>query len=256
MSQYQLPVLLYHRVVNSKKETGKHKIYVFKDKFEEQLKFLKKDGYGTITFHDLASPPSPLLEERGVRQDGERPKKIILTFDDGYEDNYTILFPLLKKYGFTAVIFLVTQQKDNSWGVQQGEPVFKMMNEKQIKEMSDYGIEFGGHTQNHPDLTKISEQQAKNEIEGCKNDVEIITGKPVVSFAYPFGALNEKVKSIVKDAGYQFGIATTSGATNFMDDKFEIRRAEVRPQNGLFRFKYKASGYYFQKYYISFLMLK
>jgi peptidoglycan/xylan/chitin deacetylase (PgdA/CDA1 family) len=252
MIQYQLPVLLYHRIVNSKKETGRHKIYVFKDKFEAQLKFLKENGYETITFHDLASPlpPSPQGEGPGVRS------KIILTFDDGYEDNYTILFPLLKKYGFKAVILLVTQKKDNSWGIQEGEPVFKMMNEKQIREMSDYGIEFGGHTQNHPDLTKISTEEAKREIEGCKKDVEAITGKPAVSFAYPFGALNEKVKSVVKDAGYHFGIATTSGANLFSDDKFQIRRIEIRPQNGLARFKYKVSGYYFQKSYSNILFSK
>jgi peptidoglycan/xylan/chitin deacetylase (PgdA/CDA1 family) len=239
MSQYQLPVLLYHRIVNSKKEVGRHKIYVFKDKFEAQLKFLKENGYETLTFHDLLKDNSK-----------DWNKKIILTFDDGYEDNYTILFPLLKKYGFKAVIFLVTQKKDNSWGIQEGEPVFRMMNEKQIREMSDYGIEFGGHTQNHPDLTKISIEEAKKEIEGCKKDVEAITGKPAVSFAYPFGALNEKVKSAVKDAGYNFGIATTSGPNPFSDDKFQIRRIEVRPKNGLARFKYKASGYYFQKSYI------
>jgi peptidoglycan/xylan/chitin deacetylase (PgdA/CDA1 family) len=144
----------------------------------------------------------------------------------------------------------VTQKKDNSWGIQEGEPVFRMMNQKQIREMSDYGIEFGGHTQNHPDLTKISIEEARKEIEGCKKDVEAITGKPAISFAYPFGALNEKVKSAVKDAGYHFGITTTSGANLFSDDTFQIRRIEIRPQNGLTRFKYKVSGYYFQKSYI------
>jgi len=239
MSQYQLPVLLYHRIVNSKKETGRHKIYVFKDKFEAQLKFLKENGYETLTFHDLIQGNSKDLN-----------KKIVLTFDDGYEDNYTILFPLLKKYGFKAVIFLVTQKKDNSWGIQEGEPIFQMMNEKQIREMSDYGIEFGGHTQNHPDLTKISTLEANKEIEDCKKDVEAITGKPTVSFAYPFGALNENVKSTVRDSGYNFGIATTSGANLFSDDKFQIQRIEIRPQNDLARFKYKASGYYFQRSYI------
>jgi len=240
MSEYQLPVLLYHRIVNSKEETGKHKIYVFKNKFEKQLNFLKENSYETLTFNDLM---------RNNIKDWS--KKIILTFDDGYEDNYTILFPLLKKYGFKAVIFLVTQKKDNSWGIQEGEPVCKMMNEKQIKEMSEYGIEFGGHTQNHPDLTKISVDEAKKEIEGSKKNVEAITGKPTLSFAYPFGALNEKVKSIVKNSGYSFGIATTSGADNFTDDKFEIKRIEVRPKNGLIRFKFKVSGYYFLKSFLS-----
>lgn len=239
MNRPQLPVLLYHRVVNSKNDTGKHKIYVYKNRFESQLQYLKKSGFETLTFRDLLN-----------NNNHDWNKKIILSFDDGYEDNYDIAFPLLKNYGFKAVIFLVTKQKDNSWGRSEGEPVFRMMSEKQIREMSDYGIEFGGHTQYHPNLTKVSEEEANKEIEGCKRDIERITQKECVSFAYPFGAVNETVKSIVKSSGYRFGLATTSGTSVFSDDLFEIRRIEVRPQNKLSKFKFKASGYYFQKYYL------
>ncbi|MFH1005660.1 MAG: polysaccharide deacetylase family protein [Bacteroidota bacterium] len=237
--QYQLPILLYHRIVNSKTETGKHKIYVFKNRFEAQLKYLYQNGYETLTFYDLMKNDT-----------SDWRKKIILTFDDGYEDNYTTMFPVLKKYKFKAVIFLVTQQKNNSWGIRESEPVFKMLNKKQINEMSEYGIEFGGHTKNHLDLTKISEQETKTEIEGCKKDVENIIQKKSISFAYPYGATNEKIKSTVKNAGYHFGIATNVGANLFSDDPFEIRRIEIRTQNRLPRFKFKASGFYFQKSYI------
>lgn len=242
MTSPQLPVLLYHRVVNSKNDAGRHKIYVYTSRFESQLQYLKENGFETLTFHDLLN---------NTIQDWS--KKIILSFDDGYEDNYDIAFPLLKRYGFKAVIFLVTKQKDNGWGRKEGEPVFRMMNEKQIREMSDYGIEFGGHTQQHPDLTKISREEAHKEIEGCKKDIEKITQKMPVSFAYPFGAVNEEVKSIVKSCGYRFGIATTSGTGIFSDDLFEIRRIEIRPQNELSKFKFKSSGYYFQRYYLQYI---
>lgn len=105
MSEYQLPVLLYHRIVNSQSKTGNHKIYVREKNFRRQMKHLKEDGHQTITFHDLASS---LRHAAPENQLGKKP--VILTFDDGYEDNYTVLFPILKEFGFTAVIYLVTNK--------------------------------------------------------------------------------------------------------------------------------------------------
>src|ERR1041385_3839620 len=106
MSEYQLPILLYHRIVNENSKIGKHKIYVWEKNFREQMKFLKENGYSTITFNELGNKSSR--------------KNIILTFDDGYEDNYTILFPILKEFGFTAVIYLVTKQTRNEWAMKEG----------------------------------------------------------------------------------------------------------------------------------------
>ena len=101
--KHQLPILLYHRIVKNKSEVGKHKIYVFEKQMEQQLNYLKQNNFSTITFKDLLQ----------AKPDEDFSRKIILTFDDGYEDNYTLLFPLLKKYGFTAVIYLVTRLKKN-----------------------------------------------------------------------------------------------------------------------------------------------
>src|ERR1035437_2235914 len=106
---FQIPVVMYHRVVDTTMETGKHNIYVYRESLVKQFEYLKKNGYKTLTFKNL---------EESMTHD----KCVILTFDDGYEDNYNILFPLLKKYQFTAVIFLVTRQKRNEWGISEGEP--------------------------------------------------------------------------------------------------------------------------------------
>ncbi|MBI3501765.1 MAG: polysaccharide deacetylase family protein [Bacteroidetes bacterium] len=240
MSEFQLPILLYHRIVNENSKIGKHKIYVWEKNFRAQMKFLKENGYETITFEKLSQPSNlPTFQP-----------SIILTFDDGYEDNYTILFPVLKEFGFTAVIFLVTKQTRNEWAMKEGEPELKMMNKEMIKEMSGYGIEFGGHTRTHVDLKKTPKEKFADEIAGCKKDVEEITGKPVVSFAYPFGAHNIETEQAVQNAGYKYGISTIFGPANLQEDLMRIRRIEIRPKDGLSKFKFKARGYYFQKSYL------
>ena len=242
MSNFHLPILLYHRIVNENSKIGKHKIYVLEKKFREQMRFLKENNYKTIAFNEIEKTSAE--------------KNIILTFDDGYEDNYTILFPILKEFGFTAVIYLVTKQTKNEWAIKEGEPELKMMRKEMIREMSDYGIEFGGHTRTHVDLTRLNEsfgqektpiEKLTDEIAGCKKDVEEITGKPTISFAYPFGAHNDETLQAVRDAGYKYGITTIFGPKKWQEDLMRIRRIEVRPKTTLFSFKRKVSGKYFEK---------
>jgi len=241
---HQLPVLLYHRIVNAQSKVGRSKIYVWEKNFRKQMKFLKENGCQTLTFEKLSQLSNFQTLQRSV----------VLTFDDGYEDNYTLLFPILKEFGFTAVIYLVTKQTKNTWATREGEPELKMMTGEMIREMCDYGIEFGGHTRHHVDLKKISGEQLTEEISGCKKDVEEITGKPCVSFAYPFGAHNNETEQAVKNAGYKFGISTIFGPTNWNEDLMRIRRIEIRPHDGLSKFKFKTSGNYFQKNYLQHLL--
>jgi len=231
-----LPVLMYHRIVKSKKETGKHNIYVTEKRFRKQMIWLKKKQLSTITFREIAENPAISFEN-----------KIILTFDDGYVDNYSLLFPILKEFGFTAVVFLVTQQKNNSWGVKEGEPSIDLLTNGQILEMDQYGIEFGSHTQNHVNLHLCDKNTLHQEIAGSRKEIEALLNKKVVSFCYPFGGVNEDIKRIVKEAGYTFGISTNTGPLNFYDDLFQIRRIEVSCRTLLYRFKKKAGGNYYKK---------
>lgn len=231
---YGIPVLLYHRVVNKKSVIGKHKVYVWEKDFEKQMQYLKNNAYQTITFFDLQQQPSIDLY-----------KKIIITFDDGYKDNYELMFPILKKYGFKAVIYLVTQINYNSWGVAEGEPRVDMMTPAQVKEMSDYGIEMGGHTQMHKDLLKCSQKERVQEIKGSKEDVEHLINKQVISFSYPFGGVNDDIKKITQEAGYAYAVSTNTGPKEFGNDIFRIRRIEITPKTTLNSFKNKVSGQYF-----------
>lgn len=238
-NNYSLPVLLYHRIINKQSIIGKHKIYVWEKDFAKQMNYLKNNGYQTITFYDLQQNPTMDLY-----------KKVIITFDDGYLDNYELMFPILKKHGFKAVIYLVTQLDHNSWGVKEGEPRVNMMSAAQVKQMSDYGVEMGGHTQHHVNLLQHDAQKQLAEIKGSKEDTEKITGKPAISFAYPFGGINEDIKKITQQAGYTYAVSTNTGPKEFGADLFQIRRIEITPKTTLMSFKNKVSGNYFYPSFI------
>jgi len=239
---FQIPVLLYHRVINSSSVKGKHKIYLDEKKFRGQLTWLTQNEYSTITFRDLD------------KQNPVSGKKVILTFDDGYYDNYSILFPILKEYDFTAVIFLVTGMKQNEWGIKQGEPALNLLNKDQVREMSDYGIEFGAHTQHHIDLKNTPIEQQREEISGCFADVENLSGIKPISFSYPFGAYNDDTLKLVKESGFRYGITTIFGPPRWEDDAYRIRRLEISPKTSMLSFARKASGRYFSTNWLSYFL--
>ena len=233
---YQIPILLYHRIVKKRSDAGNHKIWVLEKTFRKQMQYLKDHGYNTITFKDIENTKNQ-----------HQSKTVMLTFDDGYADNYHILFPILKEFNFKAVIYWVSELSTNKWGVVEGEPECKLLTDNQIKEMSNYGIEFGGHTGHHKDLQKLNLSEVEEEIATCKMDIEQITKLPVFSFAYPFGSINEKVKKIVNHVGYKYAVSTNTGPYKLNEDFFQIRRIEISPCTSLSSFKRKVSGHYFSK---------
>jgi peptidoglycan/xylan/chitin deacetylase (PgdA/CDA1 family) len=201
------------------------------------MEILRKLDYEVITFSDL------VLRERF--SDGK--KKVILTFDDGYVDNYRYAFPVLKKYGYRAVIYLVSHLDYNKWDVENPknpEKRFELMNELQLREMLDYGIEFGGHTKTHPRLSALEHEEARKEIFESKLSTEEKLGLELVSFAYPYGDLNEEVKELVKEAGYRYGVATDSGPVCISEDLYQIRRIGIFPNISKHGFKRKINGNY------------
>ena len=166
-SSFSIPVLMYHRVVPAVPTNSRHGIWVTAHSFEQNLVSLKQRGYSSITF-----------EQYRLFLTGEFTlpvKPIILTFDDGYEDNYMYAFPLLKKFGFSAVIFLVADstRQTNFWDID--EPQVQLVNKKQIREMVAAGIEFGSHTVTHPNLSQCSPEQMRKEFVESKQAIEQLT---------------------------------------------------------------------------------
>jgi len=181
-----IPILMYHNIGIPPKDEKNKKLWVSAKKFRQQMVYLKKYGYNPITFKDIKNGYIPA-------------KPVIITFDDGRENNYTEAFPILKEFGFKACMFLITEQLK--------------INSNQLRQMQDYGIEFGSHTKTHPNLVQISEDKAREEINGSKKILEQRLNTTIIAFAYPYGqgAYKEKIKQMVKEAGYLFACGIKQG---------------------------------------------
>ena len=237
----EMPIIMYHRFIKDESEKGVHGTYMHVDMLEKHFKLLKHLGYQTLTFADL--------NEQGFAERLNPNKKyIMLTVDDGYKDNYELLFPLLKKYNFKAVIYAVTGEQFNRWDVEQPnnpEKRVELMSPAQIKEMAASGlVEFGGHTLTHPHLDKLDKTAQHIEISENKAQLEQLIGKPLLSFAYPFGSHNQDSKDLAFELGYPFAVATNSGPLAMHEDPYQIRRIAIFPRTDVFGLWRKIRGNY------------
>lgn len=230
----EIPILTYHRVLSETPAGSKFNIYVTISELEAQIISLQQRGFELVTFKDIANGAS-------LR------KPVILTFDDGYEDNYTNLLPLLKKYNARAVIYVLADRsvKNNSWDMYKGEPEAPLMNDEQLLECHKSGlVEIGSHGMSHRHLPLLNESGAAQEISGSKQKLESIISDEVVSFAYPYGDYGERETEMVKQAGYCFGIATVSGPIKMAGDLMRVRRITMFPHTRKSKFWRKTSGWY------------
>ncbi|GAB2638661.1 polysaccharide deacetylase family protein [Vibrio panuliri] len=237
----EMPIIMYHRFIKDDSEKGVHGTYLHVEMLEKHLKLIKRMGFETITFEDLANKGVISRLEAGKRY-------IIITVDDGYKDNYELLLPLLKKYNQKAVVYAVIGESYNRWDVEvtsNPEKPVPLMNIEELKALTQSGhIEIGGHTMTHPHLNSLSYEQQKQEIAENKSLLEQVTGKPLVSFAYPYGSLDHNSKQLAQKLGYQFAVATNSGPLAAHQDLYQIRRIAIFPKTTVFGLWRKIVGNY------------
>lgn len=239
-----IPVLMYHKIPKQPIES-RHKIFVTKSTFRKHLQLIKIRGLQPFTFKDY------IAYTKGERSNQSAPKHpIILTFDDGYQDNYYNMLPLMNEFGYKGVIFLLgdTRIRYNYWDADKGDHRDELMNEQQRAAFVEAGWEIGAHTMTHPDLTKLSEQEALAEIINSKKALESELGKPVKVFAYPFGFYNTKIKQLAQQVGFEIALATDRGGMHIEDDRFEVFRTSIFPQDTWVQMFKKTSSWY-RKYY-------
>jgi peptidoglycan/xylan/chitin deacetylase (PgdA/CDA1 family) len=237
----EMPVIMYHRFINDDSGKGVHGTYLHIDMFDKHMALLKRMGFETLTFEDLQ-------DGRLIRRLDADKRYIMLTVDDGYVDNLELMLPVLKKYDFKAVVYVVTGETFNRWDVENPENPEKsvpLMNAEQVKQLAESGhIEVGGHTLSHPKLNTLTDDEQRFEIIENKKALEATLGKPLTSFAYPFGEHNQASKQIAKDAGYQYAVATNSGPLAFHQDPHQIRRIAIFPKTDVFGLWRKVRGNY------------
>ncbi len=205
------------------------------EKFEEQMRFLKENHY-VISLSDL----DKIDEGNGL--------KIVITFDDGYEDNYLYAFPILKKLNLPATIFLTSDFVLNGLDIAQNWIDYtglNPLNNNQIFEMKENNISFGSHSKTHPRFSEIGESERIKELKKSKTDLENVFGFQVESFAFPFGQkkctgrIDEKS---FKDLGYKIVCTTNWGINKNPFDLYSIKRIRIDHFDTLSDFKNKISG--------------
>lgn len=237
----EMPIIMYHRFIEQDSEKGVHGTWMPITMFEKHLRLMKWLGYETLTFCDLA--------DKGFIHRLQYGKKyLMITADDGYQDNLTRMLPLLEKYGYKAVVYVVTGEGYNRWDVEHPtnpDTKVSLMSGEQVKELAASGhVEIGGHTLTHPRLSKLTPEQQAHEIQENKRQLEALLGHPLLSFAYPYGDINESAKEQAIAAGYRFAVATNSGPKAMHQDPFQIRRIAIFPRTDVFGLWRKIRGNY------------
>lgn len=189
--------LMYHHIGQTDKTDEQFPFTISPARFEAQLDMLQKHGFTPVKLSAL---------EEAARTAARTPKKpVLLTFDDGYEDNYTALFPILKRRQIPALIFLVTENIGKKPGYLTWE---------QVKEMQESTlVEFGSHTATHARLRGLDNDAIRQELVKSKQVLEECLGVPCKAFCYPYGSggFDKRVRPLVFEAGYQFDFSTKPG---------------------------------------------
>jgi len=210
-------VLTYHHVGARPRGVRLKGLYVSPKLFGQQMAELKAEGFETDAFGTAWSSPI-------------RPKRVFLTFDDGFADVYENALPIMREHGFRSIQFLVAELlgKTSEWQISSGELPGFLMDQAQIKDWLAAGQDIGSHTLTHPRLTQVSPSQAREEISGSKKKLEDTFGRAVEHFCYPYGDWNPAVRDFVAEAGYTTACITKFGVNTTESDPFALKRITVR----------------------------
>ena len=203
------PVLMYHSVAPGPGPADRD-YNISPPRFWHSIALLRRLGM-TVSV-ELQAPPSP--------------RTAVITFDDGYEDLYTEVFPRFQALGLKAVVFAVAGKLG---GAMDWNPAIRktLMTAAQMREMHAYGFHFGSHTLSHCDLASAAPDVMRDEITGSKARLEDILGAPVTLFSYPWGRVNARVRGAVAEAGFTVACTTEPRLNCGGDDPLLIPRLTV-----------------------------
>lgn len=211
-----IPILYYHSIDYEKG----NELRVPKEKFREQMKYLKDNGYTTLTLNELYNF---LAYNKPVPN-----KSVVITLDDGYKDNYENAFPILKEFGFKATVFMITSSINN-------EKDF--LTSSELKQMDSYGMDIESHTVNHDKLDRLTYEKQIQTLKDSKEFLEKLLNKKVKYIAYPYGKWNQSAINALKAEGYSMAFTTVGGWANKDQGIYTLHRVYVSERYGINEFK-------------------
>jgi peptidoglycan/xylan/chitin deacetylase (PgdA/CDA1 family) len=223
-----IPILMYHAFGVPGEAASRYVVPIHR--FAQQMAWLKRKGYQVLSLNDL------LRCRRGFRLPPAR--TIVVTIDDGYKDTRTLAYPVLRQNGFPATVFLVSDLvgQANCWDHASSLSKRALLSWEDAKEMVEGGMQFGAHSCSHADLTALSLDLARQQIETSRAVIEEKLGLAIRSFAYPYGKTNASVQELAEKAGLWGSCGIENGLNTLVSPLYALRRIEISGKDSLVDF--------------------
>lgn len=210
INDVKIPILMYHSISDS---DPNNRLLVPVGQFEEQIKWLNEAGFTPMLLDDVINAYST----------GKVPEKpVAITFDDGYSDNYSDAYKILKKYNMKATFFIITHQIDVDSGY---------MNSNMLKEMKNNGMGIENHTSRHIEFTNISREDKILIIEEGIKALKEKVGVESKFVCYPVGRYDEETIEVEKELGIKAAVTTEGGISSLQDGLYSLKRVRISPMD-------------------------
>jgi glycosyltransferase involved in cell wall biosynthesis len=224
------PLLMYHAFAGLGESSSRYVISA--RRFRWQMAWLRWCRYHVLSLEEFLQ----------YRREHRLPpaRSIVITIDDGYADNWSVAYPILRRYEFPAIIFLVSGAvgTTNQWDddVDSALANRPLLDWPAIRKMLGGGISYGAHTRTHPTLTLIPEERVKEEVAGSREDLERELNVPINVFSYPYGEYNEAIQAVVEGLGFLGACGVQPGMNMPTTSTLALRRTEIYGTDSFIRF--------------------
>lgn len=210
VNNVKIPILMYHSISD---DDPNNSLLVPINQFEEQIKWLSQEGFTPMLLDDVVQ----------AFNTGKVPKKpIAITFDDGYADNYTEAYKILKQYNMKATFFIITDYIDaDGW----------YMNSNMLKEMSNNGMAIENHTSIHIEFTNISREDKASIIKDGMDKLREVVGVESKFICYPVGRYDDETIEVEKELGVKAAVTTEGGISSLSDGLYSLKRLRISPMD-------------------------
>lgn len=208
-------ILMYHAIETRKGD----ELFIPKDKFREEMKYIKDQGFNTISLDELYSN---IVDDKPLPEN-----PVLITIDDGYENSYNNAFPVLKEFGFKACVFMITSFIDK----------VPCLHADEMREMEKSGVTIESHTVSHRKLSELSYDEQKTELKDSKEALEKVLGRKVNYLAYPSGKFNNDTLALDKELGYTMALSTVDGVADKSNGIYKLKRIYVSDNYSVDYFK-------------------
>ena len=211
VEEVRIPILMYHSICN---DDPNNSLMIPTEMFAEQMEWLRENNFTAMSMDDV-------IEAMNTGKVPKRP--VLITFDDGYADNYINAFPELKNNNLKGTFFIISDTITEEGGY--------YMSTSMLKEMKEAGMEIENHTANHLELNNLSREDAIDSIKRGQEFLRSVIGSNGNYLCYPVGRYSDETIEIQKELGIKAALTTQGGISSIADGKYELKRIRISPMN-------------------------